>query len=208
MLRVNSFPRTANIFVSGFLQQFFTIEDKAYTPQTMHDLSLLDNKEVKQIVIIRNPKDCIPSFEILKKLSDEYCEEPILYAINEWIRWHEKVIENSDHLFLFSFEQIINNPVDCLVSVADINKIKYMPKYEMHNHHGRWVNAKTQLGPDDSIRSTSKNSKEYESKVYEYLNQDPEILERVELLYSKLKETISINQKLFGIKIKEMRKNE
>jgi hypothetical protein len=202
MLRVNSFPRTANMFTNRLLLEYFDVKNREYTSKEMHDQDLLNNKTMSQIVIIRDPKDCIPSFEILKKIVDKQNYDSIERSSWWWIQWHESVIKNSDHLFLFSFKQITNNPIDCLTEVADINKITHRPKEEMKEYFKSSMYRNNKVV--DTIKGSSKNSNEYEDKVKEYYEQDPEILKVLDNLYLELKKIIDINQKNHGIKIKEV----
>ena len=103
MFRVNSFPRTDNMFTKRLLLEYFDVKSREYTSKEMHDQDLLNDTTMSQIVIIRDPKDCIPSFEILKKNVDKQDYNSIERASCWWIQWHESVIKNSDHLFLFSW---------------------------------------------------------------------------------------------------------
>lgn len=202
MLRVNSFPRTANMFTHNMLLKFFDVKSIEYNAKIMHSLDMLNDKTMAQIVIIRNPKDCIPSFQITKSLGEKPDNGSILNSMNLWIEWHEEVIKNLYDLFLFSFEEITNNPADCLIAVADINKITHRTKEEMKNYSLHSAYGDNLL--EQTTLKSSKNSNEYENKVNEYYDQDFKILKKLDDLYLKLKRAVEINQQYHGIKIKEM----
>jgi hypothetical protein len=202
MLRVNSFPRTANMFTSRMLVEFFDVKSTEYTSKEMHDKDLLSDTTMSQIVIIRDPKDCIPSFEILKKLVDKENYDSIERSSWEWIQWHQSVIKNSNHLFLFSFEEITNNPIDCLVAVADINKISHRSKEEIKEYFKSSMYRNNKIV--DTVKGSSKNSNDYKDKVKKYHEQDPKILKLLDNLYIEIKKTIDINQKNHGIKIEKV----
>lgn len=198
MLRVNSFPRTANIFTSRFLKLFFDETKVDHTPEVMHDFELLLSKDVPQIVIIRDPDQCIPSSEILRRHNSPYDGHTIAYEIERWITWHNRVIENSDHLFLFTFEQIIDNPINCLVSVADILGIKYHDKETMLQHHKERSHVEANLNKGN-VFATSQTEKEYENVVNEYNSQD---LSQVHYMYKNLISQVEENQKNYDIRLK------
>jgi len=185
MLRVNSFPRTGNIFTSSFLNKFFDKNKVDAFPEVMHDIKLLDSRDVDQIVIIRNPMDAIVSSEILRSTNYPFDGLDISFEIKRWIEWHEVVLKNSDHLFLFSFEDITNKPVECLTNLGDMLNIFYGDKESLFEYH-KENTEKERSNNRDNIFASSASSNKYNETVKKYLSQEKDVIEKINDLYQKL----------------------
>lgn len=193
MLRVNSFPRTGNMFASNFLNLFFDHDFVDYGPDVMHDYDLLSDSSVDQIVIIRDPKQSIPSSRILRKKNDPYNENGIEFDAQRWIDWHQHVLKNSNHLFLLTFEQLVSNPVECLTSIADYLGIGYDDKKEIHKHHNQH-SENDRKASSTNVYSTSLASIDYEKEVQNYLSLDSSKMWVINNLYLNLKDEVFLNQ--------------
>lgn len=179
MLVVNSFPRTANRFFINYINQHFGDQGIKYTPETMHSIDMLYNSKIDQVVILRKPEDCIPSYFILSyKPGSPFTIEA---AIKHWIRWNEVMVENINHLYPFTFEKICSSPLIILETLenllgmtGDIDKTKnFFEKYEKDGHSI----------PKD-VKESSKLSKHYQDVVDMYYAADAELLNKAQESYA------------------------
>lgn len=196
-LFINSFPRTGNRYLLNFLNRFLHVDNQVYNSDTMHDFVMIQKPTPNQIVIIRDPKDTIPSFAILKKEVEGESGDTMAYAIDNWLEWHEYVLVNIKNLYPFTFDQVSSDPISCLLEIARIFSYGHADEKEMRDF--KYNLMKDGLSAPVSIRQSSKLSPNYDKVKEEYEAQDPEILSVIEEMYQDLLVAVFKRQKALSI---------
>jgi hypothetical protein len=175
MLVVNSFPRTGNRFLIFCIERYLDLASLPKTPAKLHDVDLMKNKEVNQIVIFRNPKDTIISFSILKVLLNNK-NTSLDVCIDEFIKWNKEFARNIDHLYPLTFEQVTKHTfksLDCVAKTLEINKNDNKKIVDLYNilksKDGGWNSPK-------SVQQSSKLDPEYLEILKEYESLSPLVI--------------------------------
>lgn len=172
---INSFPRTGNRFFMFCAERYLEAGQLASAKNVLHDIDLLDNIEIDQVVIFRDPKDTIISFNVLKLLLHNR-NTTLDKCIDEFVEWNQKFAKNIDNLYPFTFEQTTKNTFKCLNSLANtlnINKKDSEAITLLYNilksKGGGYTNPK-------SVQQSSKVDPRYSEVLLEYKNLNPLII--------------------------------
>ena len=175
MFLVNSFPRTGNRFIMFCAEKYLEITPLVSAKNVLHDIALLDNKKINQVIIFRDPKDTIVSFNVLKLLLHNK-NITLDRCIDEFIEWNQKFTKNIDNLYPFTFEQTTKNTFKCLDSLAktfNMNKKDSESITLLYNilksKGGGYTNPK-------SVQQSSKLDPRYSEVLLEYENLNPLII--------------------------------
>jgi hypothetical protein len=181
MLIVNSFPRTANRFFANYITRHFGDQGMNYTPENMHNLDMLSDTSINQVVILRKPEDCIPSYYILTHKINAPIK--IEAAIRHYIRWNNAVVKNINHLFVFTFEDIINEPLKALTLLED--SLGMSGDLEKTDDFFRRYRADG-LHIPKTVHESSKLSLVYDDAVEKYNSVSDELLQDLNRSYQDL----------------------
>lgn len=119
----NSYYRSANVFLS-----FLSNRLGNFSSTTNHDPEIYSDKTKKQVVMFRNPYDCIPSLIVKRRVDSDVqlptfsnpfgVEIDITRAAQEYIYYTEKAKENFDNIYVGHFETMIKDPIYEIKKIA------------------------------------------------------------------------------------------
>jgi hypothetical protein len=179
------------------MRPMFKIERLSKNQQLFHNKKLLSNSTIKQIVIVRHPRETIISFCVLKEYLKNKDESIINSAVSNWVEYHQEILNNMDHLYPFLFEQTIENPVKCLVRLSEILSIPRIDDYEaekfFNDHH-----RQKGLVPKQ-VQQSSKVSDSYGKYEEYYESLSPDIHSTLNALYLQVCEAIRTRQEKLHI---------
>lgn len=197
MIIINSFPRTGNRNLLLYMKFMFRIEKLSKNQQIFHNKKMLSDPSIKQIVLLRHPRETIISFCVLKdflKNTNNHIEND---CVSEWIEYHEEILKNIDHLYPFFFEQTITDPVKCLTNLSKRLLIPRRDDFESK----QFFEDKDRIAKNapKSVQVSSKLSDQYAKfeRAYEHLS--PEIHTRLNQMYEELSEAFKKRQAYLDI---------
>jgi hypothetical protein len=162
----------------------FKIEKLSKNQQIFHNKSLLKDPSIKQIVILRHPREAIISFcvltDYLKNKPNSIEQECVAY----WVEYHKEILKNIDHLYPFFFEQTIKDPIKCLIKLSEMLSILRVDDFESQKFFED--RERTIISIPKHVNVSSKVSDQYSKfeKAYEHLS--PEIHLMLNQMYEKL----------------------
>jgi hypothetical protein len=181
---VNSFPRTANVFFTSIISDYFnnvTLNDSLenMTKTILHDIKMLDDPNIKQIVIARNPIDSIVSNQIYVNYASRSDGYTLQESANYWLSWHRAVLKNMHHIYPFSFEHITQNTDQCLKYL----KATFSLESYAHQNIDDFLDD---LNKKQNVRQTSRSSDDYSRTKEMFFKLDKDILRQIEDSYELL----------------------
>lgn len=184
MIIINSFPRTGNRNLLVYMRFMFKIEKLSKNQKIFHNKELLSDSSIKQIVILRHPRDTIISFCVLRGQLPYNKKSNLDQSIFEWIEYHEKILKNINHLYPLFFEQTITNPVECLIKLSEIFSIPRVDDYISQRFFLDPV--RKEKSKATTVQVSSKISGEYYDFEQEYELLNPKTHKRLNELYEEL----------------------
>jgi hypothetical protein len=162
----------------------FKIEKLSKNEQIFHNESLLKDPSIKQIVILRHPREAIISFCVLRdylKIKPNSIEQE---CIALWVEYHKEILKNIDHLYPFFFEQTIKDPIKCLIKISEMLSILRVDDFESQ----KFFEDKKGLliSIPKNVQVSSKVSDQYSKFEKAYENLSPEIHLMLNQMYEKL----------------------
>jgi hypothetical protein len=115
-MRVNSFPRSGNLFTQSALEQCFP---SVKWPWFSHSSGLLSKQ--KCVIVLRNPKQCVPSWMLFASVN-------YLDTVKWYLRFHKELKSNFDKHLIFTFEDLVSQPEKIINTVG--NTIGIEPLYK------------------------------------------------------------------------------
>jgi hypothetical protein len=196
MIIINSFPRTGNRNLLLYMKFMFKIEKLDKNQQIFHNQKILGDSSIKQIVILRHPRETIISFAVLKDFLKNKPND-IEDTVNHWIDYHEEVLKNIDRLYPFFFEQTIKDPIKCLIKLSEMLSITRGDDFEAQ----KFFNDKERITrtKPKHVKVSSRVSDQYSKfeKAYEHLS--PETHVRLNHMYEELSVAFSKRQAYLDI---------
>jgi hypothetical protein len=192
-VRVNSFARTGNMFLETVLIEYLgyiRIDPMTYK-ENYHIIDILSDRSIPQLVILRNPVDCIVSNKIYRAYTMLPKEYTMLRSVLDWLEWHITFLKNIDILYPLTFEQVTESTEKCLKTIKDQF---YGPDFKANDVGLLPNNFKAQINQRNNIFQTSKTSKDYEDVLSSYYAVDSRLIEMVDEVYIALKEKVMLRQ--------------
>jgi hypothetical protein len=194
LVRVNSFARTGNIFLETSLREYLgqsKIADPMTYKEDYHNIDILCSNSVSQLVILRNPVDCIVSNKIYRQNLMPSKEYTMLRSVLDWLEWHITFLKNIDTLYPLTFEQVTESTEKCLKIIKDQF---YDDTFEVKDIGSLLSSLKTENDKKNNIFVTSKTSKDYLNILSSYCDIDKSLQSLVCDVYENLKSAVSLRQ--------------
>jgi hypothetical protein len=194
LVKVNSFQRTGNIFLDTVLRKYLgqnKIAVQMFYKESYHNIDILCDESIPQIVILRNPADCIVSNKIYRENMIPDKEYTMLRSILDWLEWHITFLNNIDILYPLTFEQVTQSTEKCLRVIKDQF---YSNDLEVVDISVLLDKLKTEVNKKDSVSITSKTSKDYDDLISSYYSADFRLIGMVDRVYADLKEKVVLRQ--------------
>lgn len=184
MIIINSFPRTGNRNLLVYMRFMFKIEKLSKNQKIFHNKELLSDSSIKQIVILRHPRDTIISFCVLREQLPHNKQSNLDQSIFQWIEYHEEILKNINHLYPLFFEQTITNPVQCLIKLSEMLSI---PRVDDCISERFFLDPiRIERSKATTVQASSKVSDKYANAEKEYELLSPEIHKRLNQIYEEL----------------------
>jgi hypothetical protein len=121
-LCIEGYPSSANTYFQYLMNYLLIDVNFAHHTHSLATVKSSIARSLPTIIIIRKPIDAISS-RVIRFNIDQY------YAIHEYIKFYEYVLNNIDNdIFIITFEDIINNKFEKLFNYLDDHHILYHKK--------------------------------------------------------------------------------
>lgn len=121
----DGYPRSGNTFFRGLLKEALPNLNGASHLHTIAGIKLSLSKQIKSIIIIRNPKDAVLS-NVFTKINRERnplqinVEDAINDELHEWMQYYQFALNKQDKVYIIIFEYIVNDKRVFLHQIEDI----------------------------------------------------------------------------------------
>jgi hypothetical protein len=198
MIIINSFPRTGNKYLLVYLQNIFNLKIQSEDSESFHNLDLLKDPSIKQIVILRKPQESIVSLCALQMHIENSTTFNLDGVVSSWAEWHKIMLENIDHLYPFLFEQVIKNPSECLMQLSKSLSIDTaIDDFASQLFHSTYTGEGNHIAT--SIKMSSRLSDHYDQIKEQYKKIDRNTHKKINWLYHELLLAIKKRQELLHI---------
>lgn len=115
---LEGYSRSGNTFSLNLVRRLFPDVNIASHVHTVSSIKLAFKNNVPVIVLIRDPKDCIPSGTIKKcPFTSSFSKDIPLRLLREYIHYYQYVLKNIDKLKIIEFKRLIS---DCIILVNHV----------------------------------------------------------------------------------------
>lgn len=172
---VNSFPRTGNRFFIFCAERYLDVKEIKTNKNVLHDISLLNKSDINQVVIFRDPKDTIVSFNVLKLLLRN-TNITLEQCIDEFIKWNQEFAKNIDILYPFTFEQTTKQTFRCLDALASTLHFNKQDNKDIEILYSILASKRGGYKNPQSVQQSSKIDPRYFDVLREYKNLSPSVI--------------------------------
>jgi hypothetical protein len=174
-LLVNSFPRTGNRFFIFCAEKYLDIDKIITNKNVLHDISLLNKAEINQVIIFRDPKDTIVSFNVLKLLLHN-TNITLEQCVTDFIKWNQEFAKNIDTLYPFTFEQTTKQIFRCLDALASTLHFNKQDNKDIEILYSILASKRGGYKNPQSVQQSSKVDPRYFDVLREYKNLSPSVI--------------------------------
>lgn len=120
-LYFDGYPRSGNTFMLHLMRGIYDDKNMIHHFHTVSSLKIAFKKNIKSIILIRNPNDSISSY-YLKRFEKSSLPETInvkllQMLVNDYVIYYKYVHKNLNKLHLVEFTKLVNEPEDTLLFV-------------------------------------------------------------------------------------------
>ena len=117
----DGYPRSGNTFLAHLMRAIYNDKNIIHHFHAVAPLKIALNKNIKSVIIIRNPQDSISSNYLkkheLKTLPEETNLKLLKMMLNDYIVYYKFIYKNVNKIHLVKFSDLINNPETTLLNI-------------------------------------------------------------------------------------------
>lgn len=117
----DGYPRSGNTFLAHLMRAIYDDKKIIHHFHTVAPLKIALKREIRSIIIIRDPKEALSSNYLkkyeLKKLPETVNLRLLQMMINDYIIYYTFIYGNLNKIHLVQFEKLINSPENVLLEI-------------------------------------------------------------------------------------------
>ena len=136
---INAYPRSGSVFFGTLMGKRYKLIDGMLV--SLHIPHIIDNKNLKTVVIIRNPYEAIASHVHMttsgRNKNITFVDDLLKTYTQDYMLYTENAYENkdSDHLYIMDFNKMKDDPIGQLDLVFDKFKIEDLSDFKKNEHN-------------------------------------------------------------------------